>query len=173
MSEMTQMKPTAPPPKERSSTGASRRPLLLFALLVLVGLLLTALFALRASRSYRHFQEERRRPPRENIEGIAPWMSVPYVAAAYGVPSDFLFEQLEIPAAGNDRKPLGVLERTYFDGERGVILERARVAVELYYVGGVVPTPILPDPDDVPMPEIPDHGDRPRDGPPPGEGGPP
>jgi len=157
MSQTTESLPL-PPTKRRLRVAH-----VLYAVLLLLGLLLTLFFALRAVRSYRHFVDGRDRPPREAIGDIAPWMSVPYVAAAYGVPADFLFEQLKIPAEGNDRKPLRILEREYFNGERGAILESARAAVELYYAGGPVPTPIIPNPEDIPPPEDMPQPRPPRD----------
>jgi hypothetical protein len=148
----------------------------IFSVLLLLGVALTLLFALRTARSFRDFRDARGRPPHEALGDIAPWMTVPYVAAVYGVPPDFLFTQLGIPADGNERVPLRILERQHFDGERGVIVDRMRHAVEFYYAGGPTATPALPDPALVPMPDLPGGPDGPggpggpdgdpRDGPP-------
>lgn len=124
----------------------SRRNTWLFAGLVLLGVVVTAFFAMRATRSFHDFQQDRRRPPHEAVGDIAPWMSIPYVAAVYGVPAEFLFEELGIPAAGNERKPLRILDRQYLIGDDGVIIARVRAAVELYYAGGPTATPAAVDP---------------------------
>ncbi len=148
-----------PPQRAGRPRPRSRRNTWLFIALVLVGVALTALFALRALRSFHNFREDWRRPPREAVGNIAPWMSIPYVAAVYGVPADFLFEQLGIPAERNDRKPLHVLERQYLTGDRGVIIDGVRAAVELYYAGGPTATPAVVDPGLVPPPDGPDGPD--------------
>jgi hypothetical protein len=147
------MQQATPDPAE--STAPSRRARWLFALVLLLGVALTLLFALRATRSFRHYQENRTRPPHEQVETIAPWMTVPYVAAAYRVPPEFIFEQLGLDAQTNARKPLRAIERDAFGGERGVVLQRVREAVQLYYAGGPVPAPVLPDPGSLPLPEGP------------------
>ena len=121
--------------------------------ILLLGLVLTVLFAMRATRSFRTFHNERGRPPREATGNIAPWMTVPYVAHAYGVPEPFLYAQLGIEAEGNERKTLMQIERSHFNGERGLLRDRILAALELYYTGSTVPTPIVPGPGDVPMPE--------------------
>ena len=134
--------------------------------LLLLGVALTVFFALHAVRSFRTFDAERGRPPREATGDIAPWMTIPYIAAAYQVPADFLYSQLGIDAQGNDRKSLMQLERSYFKGERGVLRARILAALDLYYAGSAVPTPIVPDPASIPIPDAP-----PPDAPHPGPGG--
>jgi hypothetical protein len=152
----------------------------LMALLLLLGVLLTAFFGLRTARSFRVFNEERGRPPREASGELEPWMTIPYVAAAWQVPESYLYEQLGIEGQGNERKPLMRLERIYFDGQRGALRNKIRDAIERHYAGGVVPTPVLPDLESLPEPEGPAPGGPgdfrgqglPRgDGAPPSEGG--
>ena len=147
---------------------------------LILGVVLTALFALRATRSFRTFHNERGRPPREATGDIAPWMTIPYVAHAYGVPESYLYEQLGIDPQGNERNSLIQIERTHFNGERGLLRDRIMTALELYYAGSAIPTPVMPDPADVPMPEqppLPGEGNPNLrggpDGPRSGEGGPP
>lgn len=126
--------------------------------LLLLGVVLTALFALRAIRSFRTFHAERGRPPREAMGDIAPWMTIPYVAAAYQVPEAYLYAQLGIEPQGNERKSLMRIERAYFNGERGLLRDRILAALELYYADSAIPTPIAPDPASIPKPEAPPSG---------------
>lgn len=159
----------APPPQQGPSASpapSGRFWRWLTVGVLLLGLLLTILFALRATRSFRTFHAERGRPAREAMGNIAPWMTIPYVAAAYGVPESFLFAQLGIDAEGNARKSLMQIERTYFNGERSLLRDRILAALELYYADSAMPTPLVTGPASLPNPEIPIPG-----GPPPGAPG--
>lgn len=44
-------------------------------------------------------------------EPIRPWMNVPYIAHAYGVPPDVLFEAVQLPPDARDRRPLMQIAR--------------------------------------------------------------
>lgn len=91
-------------------------------------------------------------------------MTLPYIAKAYAVPEEYLFEKLGIAQENNRRKSLMQLNRTHYPAQRGVILDLVRAALESYYAGAPVPTPIVPNPGDVPLPELPPPGRD--DGPP-------
>jgi hypothetical protein len=123
--------------------------------ILILGLVLTVLFALRATRSFRTFHNERGRPPREATGNLAPWMTIPYIAAAYSVPEPFLYAQIGIDAQGNERKSLIQIEREYFNGERGLLRDRILAALELFYIDSTVPTPVPPDPGEIPLPDMP------------------
>ena len=84
------------PPTTRSS---SRR--VLTIALVLIGLGLVGFFGLRAYRAYTRFQPDAPATSLRDVEAIRGWMTLPYIARAYGVPEDALFEALTIPKAGN------------------------------------------------------------------------
>ncbi len=149
----------------------SRWPAIGLVALLALGLLLTVLFGLRALRAYHHFDEERRRPPQEAVNGIAPWMTIPYVAHTYDVPDAYLFEALGIDPQGNQRKNLMQLGRVRYPGERGRMEQEVRAALEEYYAGAPLPAPDPPEPGEVPPPEIaPPPGSAPGSAP--GEGAP-
>lgn len=42
-------------------------------------------------------------------EDVRPWMSVRYVSNSTGVPADYLFAQIGVPAEGNQNKPLEMI----------------------------------------------------------------
>jgi hypothetical protein len=67
-----------------------------------------------------------------DVEAIRGWMTITYIARAFGVPEEYLFEAVGIPVEGNRRKSLGKLNREYAAGERGVILKRLKVAILRY-----------------------------------------
>ena len=85
-----------------STTRATSRRVLMIALMV-VGLGLIGFFGLRAYRAYTRFQPDAPAAGLRDVEAIRGWMTLPYIARAYGVPEDALFEALTLPKAGNER----------------------------------------------------------------------
>ena len=97
------------PSKTRSS---SYRRVLTIALVV-VGLGLVGFFGLRAYRAYTRFQPDAPVAGMIDVEAIRGWMTLSYIARAYGVPEDSLFEALTIPKAGNARLSVKQLVAKY------------------------------------------------------------
>ncbi len=85
--------------------------------LIVVGVLITAVYGVRSVRSYREFQYARESGLLDgtaSVEAIRPWMTFRYVSVAYGVPEEYLFAQLEIPfERRNSNQTLGELNRIY------------------------------------------------------------
>lgn len=69
--------------------------------LVVVGLGLVGFFGLRAYRAYTRFQPNAPANGLHDVEAIRGWMTLPYIARAYGVPEDSLFAALALPKAEN------------------------------------------------------------------------
>ncbi|MBN1995344.1 MAG: hypothetical protein JW953_21830 [Anaerolineae bacterium] len=65
-------------------------------------------------------------------EDIRPWMSVRYIANSTGIPAEYIFEQLNIPAEGNEGKPLDRLDQEYHYGGRRAIAEAVKQALAQY-----------------------------------------
>ena len=92
--------------------SASRRLLLTIAL-VIVGAALVGFFGLRAYHAYDRFQGSALREGATDAEAIRGWMTLPYIARAYGVPEDALFAALGIPKPGNERLSVKQLVAKY------------------------------------------------------------
>ena len=90
-----------------SSPGPSRRSKLLTTGLIILGLILVIFFGLRAVRSFIRLQQAGLEPGVTNVEQVKGWMTVPYIARAYQVPDDYIFEQLNIPPQANRKKEPG------------------------------------------------------------------
>lgn len=90
----------------------SRRLMLSIALLVL-GMALAGFFGVGAYRAYRRFSLQTPTPSMTDIEAIRGWMTVPYIARAYGVPEDALFAALSIPKAENEQLSVKQLVAKY------------------------------------------------------------
>ena len=119
-------------PSTPATPGPSRRWQLLTISLILLGLLLIGFFGLRAVRSYIRIQQTGLEPGVTDVEAIRGWMTIPYIATAYGVPEDYIFSQLNLSAEGNQNKSLADLNRTYARGQPEVILGAVKTAVKTY-----------------------------------------
>ena len=120
-------------------------------ILIVLGLLLTLLFGLRAVRSFKRARQfELLRPGERNIQLIRPWMTVDYIAQIYEVPKETLYQALGIePEQGRPRN-LHDLGREYFPDQPELALRRIQEAIIAYY--GLPPLP----------PMQPDHWPRPN-----------
>jgi hypothetical protein len=97
---------------QQPAPSASRR-LMLTITLVIVGAALVALFGLRAYHAYQRFQGSALTAGATDVEAIRGWMTLPYLACAYGVPEDALFAALGVPKAGNERLSVKQLVAKY------------------------------------------------------------
>ena len=104
----------------------------LTTILIVVGLLLVIWFGMRSVVSAIRVWRTGLQPGVTDVEAIRGWMTIPYIARAFGVPEEYLFEALGIAAKGNRGKSLGKLNREYVPGERGVIVKRLKTAILRY-----------------------------------------
>ena len=104
----------------------------LTTILIVVGLLLIIWFGFHSAVSVIRVWRTGLQPGATDVEAIRGWMTIPYIARAFGVPEKYLFEAAGIPAEGNQRKSLGRLNREYASGERGAMLKRVEAAIRRY-----------------------------------------
>ena len=97
----------------RSKTRSSAYRRILTIALVVAGLGLVGFFGLRAYRAYTRFQLDASATGLRDVEAIRGWMTLPYIARAYGVPEDSLFDALTIPKAENTRLSVRQLVAKY------------------------------------------------------------
>ena len=95
-----------------STPRSAYRPVLTITLVV-IGLGLISFFGLRAYRAYTRFQPDAPAIGLRDVEAIRGWMTLPYIARAYGVPEDALFEALALPKAENARLSVKQLVAKY------------------------------------------------------------
>ena len=105
----------------------------LIFVLIFIGGVLAGFFGLRTLRAFREFRWHPPASAAERIELdpglIREWMTIPFVSKMYRIPSDVLFDALEIPAQGNRGKSLKQLNEEYFPRAAGIVLEKVRAAV--------------------------------------------
>ena len=100
--------------------------------LIALGLILVGFFGVRAVVSFVRLQQTGLQPGVTDVEAIRGWMTVPYIATAYGVPEEYFFEHIGIPAEGNRDKSLGQLNREYAFGQPAAILNAVKEAIRKY-----------------------------------------
>ena len=89
------------------------RRLLLSIGLIIIGLGLIGFFGMRAYRAYTRFRPAELVVATTDVEAMRGWMTVPYIARAYGVPEEALFAALAIPKEGNRRLSVKQLVAKY------------------------------------------------------------
>ncbi len=100
--------------------------------LIVIGLILILFFGVRTVVSYIRIWQTGLQPGVTDVEAIRGWMTLPYIAIAYGVPEEYIFEQMGIPIEGNQSKSLGQLNREYAPGQPMAILDRVKEAIRRY-----------------------------------------
>ena len=122
------------------------RALAIFVALLALGVLLSVIFGMRTFRSFRAMRDLRERPPSADLSILRPWMTVRMAANALEVPLDVLYDGLDIPVEGNERRSLIDLSRTYWPDDRHGLLDRIAVVVARYRAEqqGLPPPPDLP-----------------------------
>jgi hypothetical protein len=77
--------------------------------------------------------EYRKNPFATGLRDVRPWMSIRYIANSAGVPADYIFTQIGVPAAGNDSKPLDLLsEEQHYPGGPRALAEAVQRALSSY-----------------------------------------
>ena len=110
----------------------SRKERIITIALIVVGIILIGFFGFRAVRSFLRIQFTSLDPGVTDVELIRGWMTVPYIANAYGVPEEYISEHIGVPQEGNQDKGLYGLNRRYFEGEPEAILKVVQEAIIQY-----------------------------------------
>jgi hypothetical protein len=95
------------------STPRSAYRRVLTIILVVIGVALVGFFGLRAYRAYTRFQPDAPVAGLRDVEAIRGWMTLPYIARAYDLSEDSLFDALDIPKTGNARLSVKQLVAKY------------------------------------------------------------
>lgn len=112
-----------------------------------LGLLLMLVFGMRSFSSFnemRYVREQGLDRGTASVEAIRGWMTVGYVAVAYAVPEEYLFNYLGIPfERQNQHETLRDLNRIYdlglsSDGQEQRVIEAVGEAIEAYRANPVV-----------------------------------
>jgi len=104
--------------------------------LIALGVWIVTFFGVRAVHAFNHIREGGFGPGRPHplpsetdVELIRDWMTITYIARAYGVPDHMLFKELRIPEKDNREKSLKELNVAYFPDQNGFVLDEVKKAI--------------------------------------------
>jgi hypothetical protein len=107
--------------------------------LISVGIVIILFSAMGAVRAFRHMESRGPfdlKPPAANqtdVSAIRDWMTIPYVAHMYDVPSDAIFKNLEIKKDDKTKKmSLAQLNDTYYPDQPGIILAHIQALMQAF-----------------------------------------
>ena len=121
--------------------------------LIVVGLIIVALFGLRALNAFREFRGNRPIPAdvfmetqseEADVGQIRDWMTVPFIAKMYHLPPPVLYQALDIPRRGNDEKSLTQLNSEFFPEAPGIVEIKIKEAVLENFSRELPPNPPTP-----------------------------
>lgn len=100
--------------------------------LIILGILFTGFFGMRAFRAFRKF-DGHRPPPRGEVETdvelIRDWMTIPFISRTYQVPPEIIFEALKISPQKAHDKNLKVLNEEYYPDQDGFVLSVIKATI--------------------------------------------
>jgi hypothetical protein len=108
---------------------------IVFIALILVGATLILWFSLRSARSFIQLQRSGISPGTRDVELVRGWMTLAYIAHAYNIPEDALYQSLGIPKEGQQKKSLADLNREFAPGKQGYILAEVKSAILRFQEG--------------------------------------
>ena len=103
--------------------------------LIIIGILFTAFFGMRALHAFRKFNGHRPPPPNKietDVELIRDWMTIPFISRMYQVPPEVFFEALNIPPQKDHDKSLKILNEEYFSDQNGFVLSQVKETILAY-----------------------------------------
>ena len=125
---------------------------LLLVGMIIIGFAFVAFFGIRFFHAFQAFNGHR--PPHfpppgsqsaeTDVSLIRDWMTIGYISNAYRLPHKLLYEALNIPPNGNERKSLKQLNDEYYPMEPGIVLAKVK-ATMLAIQPPVVPTAMSPN----------------------------
>ena len=119
-------------PQQQQQPSVSKKEQHVFIILIFLGIALCVFFGFRAVRSYIRLQRMELASGLTDVGAIRGWMTVPYIAAGYEVPEEYIFRKIGIPAEENQKKNLSQLNRQYAPGKKGEIIEAVKAAIREY-----------------------------------------
>lgn len=100
--------------------------------IIIIGILFTVFFGMRAIHAFRKFNGHRPPPPGKvetDVELIRDWMTVPFVSRMYHVPDEIIFDALEISPKNNRDKNLKELNQEYYSTTNDYVLDMVKTTI--------------------------------------------
>ncbi len=100
--------------------------------LIILGVLFTAFFGMRAFRALKKF-DGHGPPPREKVETdvelIREWMTVSFISKTYRVPEKEIFDAIKVSPLGSHDKSLKELNNDYYPDKDGFVMDTVKAVV--------------------------------------------
>jgi len=100
--------------------------------LIILGILFTIFFGMRAFHAFRKFDGHRPPPPGKvetDVELIRDWMTVSFIAKTYRVPEKMIFDALNVTPLGSHDKSLKDLNHDYYPDKDGFVLDTVKATI--------------------------------------------
>ena len=100
--------------------------------LIILGILFTIFFGMRAFHAFKKFDGHRPPPPGKvetDVELIRDWMTVSFISKMYRVPEKDIFDALNISPLGNHDKSLKDLNHDYYPDKDGFVMDTVKATI--------------------------------------------
>jgi hypothetical protein len=101
--------------------------------LIILGILFTIFFGMRAFHAFKKFDGHGGPPPHGKVETdvelIRDWMTVPFISRMYQVPPEVIFDVLKISPQKDHKKSLKVLNEEYYPDKNGYVLSLVKETI--------------------------------------------
>ena len=113
-----------------SKTNPKQRALVIG--LIILGILFTVFFGMRAFHAFKKF-DGHRPPPHGKVETdvelIRDWMTVSFISKMYRVPEKEIFDALNISPLGSHEKSLKELNDDYYPDKDGFVMDTVKATI--------------------------------------------
>ena len=100
--------------------------------LILLGVLFTIFFGMRAFHAFKKFDGHRPPPPGKvetDAELIREWMTISFIARMYRVPEKDIFDALNVSPLGSHDKSLKELNNDYYPDKDGFVMDTVKATI--------------------------------------------
>jgi hypothetical protein len=100
--------------------------------LIILGILFTIFFGMRAFHAYKKFSGHRPPPHGKvetDVELIRDWMTISFISKTYRVPEKEIFDALKVSPLGSRDKSLKELNNDYYPDKDGFVMDTVKAAV--------------------------------------------
>ena len=116
--------------------------------LIILGILFTIFFGMRAFHAFKKFDGHGHRPPpgkiETDVELIRDWMTVSFISKMYRVPEKDIFDALKISPLGSHDKSLRDLNREYYPDKDGFVMDTVKATIQAFHVSQPLPPDSVP-----------------------------
>ena len=101
--------------------------------LIILGILFTIFFGMRAFHAFKKFNGHGRPPPHGKVETdvelIRDWMTISFISKMYRVPEREIFDALNVSPLGSHDKSLKVLNNDYYPDKDGFVMDTVKATI--------------------------------------------